>query len=176
MNGSAFELGSELNDRRVRYILSDKLWTKYDVTSFSLDFRSWPSIKYLNDTGSALNDEVKSIPRTEGGLYLFYVPCPILPGITEFPLYIGRAQKTSGQNLRKRVREYFQHYDREDERPKIYKMLRIWGKQLRVAYHVLEENTAIIDLEKKIINSTLLPMNDEIPDSEIKAAVKAFEL
>lgn len=176
MDNKAFDLGSELNNRKVRYILSDDLWSRYDLNTFNLDFTTWPSVKYLNNDGSELNTEVSNIPKGNGGLYLFYVPCPVLPGIMEFPLYIGRAQKTAGQNLRKRVKEYFQLYNSDDERPKIYKMLQLWGSQLRVAYHVLDENSDVIELEKRIINSTLLPMNDQIPDSDIKAAVKAFEL
>ncbi len=55
-------------------------------------------------------------------------------------------------------------------------MFKYWGKELHLAFLVLDDNMNIIDLEKKLINSLLLPMNDEIPDKEIKQATKAFSL
>lgn len=176
MDGNAFDIGADLNSKRIRYFLSNSLWLKFGSASKILDFPSWKSIKYLNENGTNLNSAISKIPDNQGGLYLFFVPCPVLPGLTEFPLYIGRAQLTENQNLRKRVKEYFQHYMRDDERPKIYRMLKLWGPELMVAYHEFEENSDTIDLEKRIINSTLFPMNDQIPDKELKAAIKAFEL
>lgn len=163
MNGNAFELAETLHLAKVEYILSKDLWAKYDLSELNLQFSEWNSAKYLNVKGDALNEEVNSIPNVFGGLYLFYVKCQVVPGMTEFPFYIGRAQKTASQNLRKRVREYFQHFQRDDERPKIYRMLKTWGEEIHVAYHVFETNPEIVDLEKKIINSMLLPMNDQIP-------------
>lgn len=174
MIDSAFDLGEEIKLRQVNYKLHDKLWDRYDLNAIDLSFKNWNSIKYLNDDASGFSSEIDKIPNDKGGLYLFYVKCPIITGITEFPFYIGRAQITAGQNLRKRCREYFTKFARENERPKITKMLRYWGKDLHVAFRVIEENNEIVDFEKKIINTLLLPMNDEIPDQEIKQAVKAF--
>ena len=131
-------------------------------------------IKYLDATGTALNAAVEAIPNNTGGLYLFYLKCPVITGITEFPFYIGRAQLTEHQNLRKRCKEYFQKFAREGERPKITKMIKYWGNELYLAYKTLEENDEIRDFEKRIINSLLLPMNEEIPDQEIRQAVQAF--
>jgi excinuclease UvrABC nuclease subunit len=90
-------------------------------------------------------------------------------------LYIGRAQLTDGQNLRKRVKEYFQKYSRSNERPKISKMFRYWAKELFLAYYPLPDNNTVVNVEKDIINSLILPMNDLIPDKQIKEAVKAFQ-
>jgi len=176
MDGNAFDLGVELHTRKVQYILSYDLWSRFGSVGLNLSFENWTSVKYLDATSSGLNAEVDTIPNDVGGLYLFYVPCRVVPGITEFPFYIGRAQKTDSQNIRKRVKEYFQHFARDNERPKIYRMLKVWGPQLRLAYYPLPTNQTIVNLEKDIINSLLLPMNDQIPDKEIKAAITAFEL
>lgn len=174
MLASAFDFGEELNNRQIRYYLHKTLWDRFDYHGVNLDFHNWNKLKYLNEAGTGLSTEIETIPSDRGGLYLFYVKCQIIPGITEYPMYIGRAQFTSSQNLKKRVKEYWQHYSRQGERPKITRMIRYWGSELYLAYLTLDENDAIIDLEKQIINSTLFEMNDQIPDTEVKQAISAF--
>jgi len=176
MKISAFQLAEEIKLRQVNYKLHSGLWSKYDLSHIDLTFSNWTSIKYLNDDGTDFSEEISLLPDNQGGIYLFYIKCPIISGITEFPFYIGRAQLTDGQNLRKRCREYFTKFAREDERPKITTMINYWGKELYLAFKPIDDNNDIIDYEKKLINSLLLPMNDEIPEKEIKQAVKAFQL
>jgi excinuclease UvrABC nuclease subunit len=174
MNSSAFDLGEKLNNQTVKYFLHKPLWDRFNFPSINLDFSLWQKVKYLNITGDDFNTAIETIPNTRGGLYLFYVKCDIVSGITEYPFYIGRAQYTDHQNLRKRVKEYFQHFSKNDERPKITRMFKYWANDLHLAYFPLDDNTDIIDLEKQLINFLLLPMNDQIPDKEIKQAIKAF--
>lgn len=174
MTSSAFELGEKLNNQTVKYILHKPLWDKFNFSAYNLQFHNWQKIKYLNDEGDDFDIAIDTVPNTHGGLYMFYVKCDILSGISEFPFYIGRAQYTDNQNLRKRVKEYFQHFYRNNERPKITRMFKYWAKELHLAYFVINDNTNIVDLEKQLINALLLPMNDEIPDQEIKQAIKAF--
>ena len=175
MKNSAFELAEHLKLREVTYKVSPILWEKWD-NLIDLKFSNWNVIKYLDNDGSGLNTAIEEVPNDKGGLYMFFANCQTISGITEFPFYIGRAQLTKGQNLRKRVREYFTKYAREGERPKITTMFKYWSNELFLAYIEIEENEVIIDLEKKLINSLLLPMNDEIPDLETKQAKKAFEI
>ena len=156
------------------YYLHKPLWDRYNFPNLNLQFTNWQKIKYLNANADDFNLAINTVPNNSGGLYLFYVKCEIISGITEYPFYIGRAQLTEHQNLRKRVKEYFLHYSRNDERPKITKMFKYWANDLHLAYFVLNNNRDIIDLEKQLINYLLLPMNDEIPDQEIKQAIKAF--
>ncbi len=176
MLNSAFELAEHRKLREVTYSVSNKLWEKFALANTKLDisFKNWTSIKYLNDEANDFNQDVASIPNDKGGLYLFYAKCPIIPGITEFPFYIGRAQLTPNQNLRKRIKEYFLQYKREEDRPKVTRMLRYWGEDLFVAYLIVDSNQDIITSESLLINSLLLPMNDQIPDKEIRDGVKAF--
>lgn len=174
MLNSAFELGERLKLRKLSFNLSNELWQKWDVNEFDLNFENWEKTKYLNDSNDDLHNNLNNIPNNKGGLYMFYINCKTIVGITEMPLYIGRAQFTDNQNLRKRVKEYFQKYNRTDERPKITKMFNYWADDLYLAYYILDENEDVINIEKKLINSLLLPMNDEIPDQEIRQAVKAF--
>lgn len=174
MISSAFDLGEEIKLRRLDYVVHSKLWTNFTSLHLDISFSKWNTIKYLNDIGDDYNDAISSIPNDKGGLYLFFAKCPIISGITEYPFYIGRAQLTKGQNLQKRVKEYYSHYAKENERPKITRMFKYWGQQLHLAYLILEENEEVRDLEKQLINSLLLPMNDQIPEKEIREAVKAF--
>lgn len=176
MLSSAFDLGEEMSNRVIRYILYKPVWDKFTYPALDLSFSKWTSVKYLNENGTALSEKISLVPNDKGGLYLFYVKCSLISGLTEYPLYIGRAQLTAGQNLRKRIKEYFQHYANDSERPKITKMLRYWGKELFVAFYPLDENENIINVEKDIINSTIFEMNDRIPDIEISQATKAFNL
>lgn len=174
MDASAFDLGEKLNNRSIRFLLYKPLWDVFKYPQLDLKFSNWKTIKYLNDDGTAFSNEINMVPNKKGGLYLFYIKCQILEGITEYPLYIGRAQLTTGQNLRKRVKEYFQIFARNDERPKITRMFNYWASELHLAYYTLNENDDIIDLERDIINSTLFQMNDRIPDKKISEAIKAF--
>lgn len=175
MIASAFDLGEEIKLRTLEYRVSNSLWGKYALPPLDISFKNWITIKYLNDAGDGFNPDIKTIPNDKGGLYLFYAKCPIITGITNYPFYVGRAQLTEGQNLRKRVKEYFSKFSKEDERPKITRMFKYWSADLHLAYFVLDENDDVIDFEKKLINSLLLPMNDQIPDQEIRQAIKAFQ-
>ncbi len=174
MIASAFDLGEDIKLKTVEYKLHQDLWGRYDLAAVDLSFDTWTKVKYLNAAGTGLHDDIETIPNNSGGLYLFYLKCPIIIGITEYPFYVGRAQFTEHQNLRKRCKEYFQKYARDGERPKITRMLKYWGNDLYLAYKLLDENEGIRDFEKKIINTLLLPMNDEIPDQEVRQAVQAF--
>lgn len=173
MDQAAFELGEHIKLRELPYKLSPMLWNKWDL-DLDLSFDKWTSIKFLNVNATGFHKSISKVPNDKGGLYLFYVKCKTITGITEYPFYIGRAQLTKGQNLRKRVREYYTKFYRQDERPKITKMFNYWSKELYLAFIEIEENDEIIDLEKKIINSLLLPLNDKIPDKKLSDGVAAF--
>ena len=174
MNNAAFDLAEEFNKKKVEYKLHQPLWDKYDLSAIDLDFNNWNTIKYLNDDATDFGDQIDTIPNDTGGLYIFFIRCKVINGITDFPVYVGKAKLTANQNLRKRCREYFTKYAREDERPLITKMIRYWGKELYLSFMHLGNNDDIVDYEKKLINSLLLPFNTEIPETDIRQAVNAF--
>lgn len=175
MTGNAFSLSEALELRKVEYKLHEDLWSKFNLPDFDLKFDNWTKNKYLNDKADDFDDGINNIPNDKGGLYMFYVKCKIISGITEYPLYVGRAQITQHQNLRKRIKEYFNKYRNNNERPKLTRMFSYWKNDLYLAYFPLEDNEDVINIEKQFINSLLLPMNTEIPDIEIKQAIKAFQ-
>jgi hypothetical protein len=171
---SAFELGEHLKLRELTFNASPLLWEKWDIKNFDLNFDNWTKIKYLNQTSDDFHIDINKVPNDKGGLYLFFINCKTISGITELPLYIGRAQLTKGQNLRKRVKEYYSKYVKNDERSRITKMFNYWSNEIHLAFFELDSNIEVVDLEKKLINSLLLPMNDQVPDIEIRQAKKAF--
>lgn len=174
MTTSAFDLGEELKKKTLEFKLHQDLWNKYDFGVLDIEFSNWKTIKYLNDDGSGFHDDIAELPNDKGGLYLFTIKCEVINGVTTYPVYVGRAQYTDNQNLRKRCREYFTKFKRDNERPRITKMFKYWSNELYLSFLELDDNVEIIDLEKKIINSLLLPFNTEIPDTEIREAVAAF--
>lgn len=174
MKQSAFDLGEELSLRKLVFRPHLGLWNKFSYTGkIDLSAKNWKNIKYLNASNS-LSTSISLIPNNSGGLYLFTIRCNIIPGLTEFPVYIGRAQYSGSQNLRKRCREYFNKYAATGERPKITRMFKYWKENLYLYFIPLPNNHDIINYEKDLINSLLLPFNDEIPEQEIRQAVKAF--
>ena len=175
MIGAAFDLAEPLKLKTVDYRLHQPMWAFFTDRKMDISFVKWKVVKYLNGKGSGLHKDVESLPANSGGLYLFFIKCPVIGGLTEFPFYIGRAQFTTTQNLKKRCKEYFQKYAKTSERPKITRMIKYWGKDLFLAYYPIKSNKTIQSLEKQLINSLLLPMNDEIPEKIIRQAKKAFQ-
>lgn len=173
---SAFHHGEKLKLRDITYYLYNKHWDRYDLKEVNLNFANWTTIKYLNSNGSSLNNDTSKLPNDSGGLYMFSINCPIISGMTQYPVYIGRALLSEGENLRARCRSYFTKYARSDERPMITTMFKYWKKELMLSFLPLADNSDIIDYEKRLINALILPFNDFIPDIEIRQAKKAFRL
>ncbi|MEX1029107.1 MAG: hypothetical protein WDZ91_03560 [Paenibacillaceae bacterium] len=167
------DLGEKINNTTVSFSLSPELWGAFDTNQFDLSAITFNEIKFLNDSNDDLHPDMGNIPNDKGGIYFFYIRSIIVPN-TYFLVYIGRAWYTEYQNLRKRVRSYFQKYP--NERPKINRMIRYWGPYLYIRYIEMTDNDIINDLEERLINSNIPPFNDKIPDKRIKDAVSAFNL
>lgn len=176
MDPSAFALGEKLKLRDLKYHLCSEHWLRYDLEGLDLSFTNWRTIKYLNDAGDDFGNDIGVLPNDEGGLYLFSVRCPVITGMTDYPVYIGRALRTKHQSLRARCRSYFTTYARNDERPLIHRMFKYWGQDLYLSFLPIADNAVTIDFEKKLINALLLPCNEQIPDIEVRQAVNAFNL
>ncbi|WP_405143256.1 hypothetical protein MHI48_05205 [Paenibacillus sp. FSL H7-0942] len=162
------DLIQKIRNTEVRFKLCPDLWNLQDFDWANVTFHE---TKFLDSNGKEMHAEMDDLPNNTGGIYFFYIRPGILPN-TEYLVYIGRAQSTTAQNLKKRCRSYFQKYPQE--RPKINSMIREWGPYLYIKYIELKDNNTINDLEKKLINSFLPPFNDEIPNKIIKRAVNAF--
>ena len=99
----------------------------------------WAEFKYFSGESGEINPAISDVPNDCGGIYVFLIKPNIVPNAHLYLAYIGRAHKTTHQNLRKRVREYAS----ETERLKIAKLKQFWSPYLYVRYLPLptENNT-----------------------------------
>lgn len=174
MQTTAFELGEKMQLHKVDFILLPDLWDNFNFPHFKLTPQIWKEAKFLHDKNGELSEEVKSLPTDKGGIYMFYIKSPVLGPFSEYLVYIGRARYTDGHNLKIRCRKYFYNYNNHKERPKVYRMMKYWGKHLYLKYIELSDNSIIEELEEELINALLPPFNDKIPEKNIRPAKKAF--
>ncbi len=158
-------------ESKLHFMLSVVLWESFDSNILQMVSppNMWNEVKLLDSNGN-INSQMKTIPNNTGGIYLFLAKTQILPESYMYLMYVGRAHFTAKQNLRKRCCQY----PNENKRPRIKRMVQQWGKYLYVKYLPLTDNHVINTIEAELINKILPPFNDEIPDQNIKAAVKAF--
>lgn len=129
----------------------------------------WQEIKFMDDTGTAINQMIETVPADMGGIYIFFLKPDIVPTIHKYILYVGRVQLTQYQNLRKRLREYV-----TDTRGDIEVMRETWGKELYIRYLPLTDNNLIKSLEKELIRVIVPPCNTDYPGVLNKATSSAF--
>jgi len=175
---NAFDLGQNIHNHKLPFRLYPALWDEFNSANFNFLDNEIIQIKYLNNDGSNFNVDVDNIPNDKGGIYFFYIKFDKISEIANYLVYIGRAQSTIHQNLNKRCKEYFNGYKNDPAlkkmRPKIYRMLHTWGKNLYLKFIIINNNDKIKELEEDLINTILPPFNDQIPKKEISDAIKAF--
>jgi hypothetical protein len=165
------DLVGNISESKLHFMLNTFLWDSFDsdILRVVSSPDGWNEIKLLNSDGSK-NPQLSSIPNNSGGIYLFLAKSHILPESHLYLMYIGRAQYTETENLRKRCSQY----PTEKKRPKVARMIEQWGQYLYIRYLPLENNSTIDAVEAELINKILPPFNDEIPNKTIRDAVKAF--
>jgi hypothetical protein len=164
-------VGPKILEYKLSFILNIDFWAGYNRDLIKLEDQEWNEVRFLNETGTEMSQEMDTLPSDKGGIYFFYITSNIIPG-NAYLVYIGRAFYTDSQNLKKRCRSYFQKYI--NERPKIRRMIRKWGVHLHLKYICLTDNELIEKLEEELINAIIPPLNDKIPNKIIRDAVKAF--
>lgn len=167
-------IGNSIAESKIHFVLNTALWESFDASIKSTlhSISAWSEVKFLDENGN-LNNSIMSLPNNAGGIYLFVAKPNLIPDSHYYLLYVGRAHSTATQNLRKRCREYIKELN-ENKRPKIHRMLSGWGEYLYIRYLPLNDNNEIDRIEAELINKILPPFNDQIPDKEIRDAVKAF--
>lgn len=164
---------SNFAESKLHFMLNVVLWDSFDsdILKMVSPPNTWNEVKLLDSNGHK-NSQMNTIPNNTGGIYLFLAKTHILPESHMYLMYVGRAHCTATQNLRKRCCRY----PTEEKRPKIQRMVQQWGQYLYVKYLPLRDNRKIDTIEAELINKILPPFNDEIPDQNISAAVKAFSV
>ncbi|MCD4663839.1 MAG: hypothetical protein K8R68_01135 [Bacteroidales bacterium] len=174
MQSDAFILGEQIKLHTFEFKLYPKLWDEFEFNEFSIEELNWQEVKFLNDDASDFSDQVKALPSDQGGIYLFIIKNPVLPSVSEFLAYIGRAKHTATHNLRVRCKRYHTTYLNEKERPKITTLMNYFKDKLYLRYATIDDNNHIDILEAELINSILPPFNDVIPKKITRQAIDAF--
>lgn len=174
MKFDAFVLSDFIKIHEVQFYLYPKPWSEFNYNKVDLKNAGWQEVKFLDPTGTELSDEMKSLPENCGGIYLFIIKSDVLPTISEYLVYIGRAKHTATHNLKIRTNKYYYEFYGPNGRPKITRMVGKWGPCLYVKYLTLTDNNVIEELEAELINSLLPPFNDEIPEKKFRDAINAF--
>ncbi len=127
-------------------------------------------IKFFNSDKTDVSDDIKRLPNTTGGIYIFELKGITIPFMENYILYIGRCQYTNNQNIRKRAREYL-HPDRD----LIEQMFRRWADYIYYRYCPDTDNERIKETEQILISSILPQYNSDIPQRVIiENPVSAF--
>ena len=173
MTHEAFIVDCDDSNYRVSYYLTPKRWNDnlIDRSNPIVDENNWcEEIKYLDTDNQDISNEIKNIPNTTGGVYMFFIKGLNLPFIEKHIVYIGRCKYTETQNIRKRAIEYF-----KDTRPFIRFMFRKWKDYLYYRYYPDTDNDRIDRNEAMLIRAILPPFNETIPKKiEIRTTVSAF--
>lgn len=156
------------------FLLSPELWERFNISDLHINYDEWQCAKMINEDGN-LNEETSLIPTEYGGIYVYVIRPPVIPNCGEYIMYIGRAQKTDGYNLRTRVRSYKKEFNDDFEREKLHRLFDQWGQYVYVRYlPVKSTNEEIKILEERLISSFAPQCNAQIPIKTVKQAVNAF--
>ena len=148
----------EVKSHAVEFVLMPRMWKAYvNPRSGSI---KWSTVPF--SAGAAAR-----IP-TAKGIYGFVIHSGVAPGIANYLIYIGKAEK----GLRKRFREYLSEVASPTGRPSIIYHLTKWSDHIRFWYSVLPP-AEIADAEEELIKALTPPVNKSLP-AEIRRAHAAF--
>ena len=157
------------------YVMGPELWEKFNIDDLEISIANWGCVKMMDDQGVGLNEQTATIPNASGGIYVYIIRPPVIPGCGEYIMYIGKATKTPNENLRRRVRAYKEQFDDDYTRDKVHRLFFKWGKYVYVRYLPVESTPERIGiLEDRLIAALTPPCNPDIRIKSVKRAVKAF--
>lgn len=166
------DLVQQFDSKKLNIELASHLWAKIDAKVLNIvQNSSWTTFKYFNDDKS-INAEIENVSNTRGGIYLFYVSPEVIKEKQRFLMYVGKAQITEYQNLRKRIREYKGYMPPDCSRPKVNKLFREWWEYIYCSYIEFDDNQLIDYIEEELINTLIPPINDKYARTEISVALK----
>jgi len=176
MDISAFvERNDETKKFDCCYYLHPELWSNYlQVTSKLHSQENWSEyIKYLNDKNE-VSEEIKSIPKNYGGIYIFFIQGISLPFCERYLAYVGRAQCTKTESLQSRLKSYLPESKTANGRTRIVRMFKYWKEHLYIRYYKSKDNEFIKQCESALIQAILPPFNSDLTEYKVKSPKKAF--
>jgi hypothetical protein len=164
----------DLENFQNEFLMSSELWDKFNLEGLDVDFSKWKRVKFMSDSGDLHND-ISKIPNQYGGIYVYVIVPPIIPECGAYIMYVGKATKTSTENLRARVRSYKSTFSEETKRKKLHRLFKKWGKYVYVYYLPVDISAGDINtLEERLISAFVPPCNSMIPIKTVRDAVSAF--
>lgn len=137
-----------------------------------LDINNWtPEYKFYDEDGEK-STLINQLPNDKGGIYVFYLKGICLPFFENYILYIGKASITDNENIRSRVKTY---YNVSKERYLIIEMFSKW-KDYIYCRCFPETNNEKIEIDESLLIKAILPYyNEDIPDKiHVQPKIKAF--
>lgn len=145
---------------KLEFELDIEKWATINDEIKSFVSSGWSCIKYLNNEGTAINNDIRNLPNDCGGIYMFLLKPDKIPNMHRYIMYIGRAHRATNFSLRKRCVEYI-----SDTRPKVARMMHRWGKELYLFYLPIDKTDDFIDkVERELLRVIIPPCNTQIPD------------
>lgn len=177
MSGSAFKRKrrERIKNHTFEFRMVPDLWKELNDPDRVLERLSWVEVPYLEPGEAEHSKGVKNLPDDCGGIYVFVIKSPILPGVSEYLAYIGRARKTASHNLRVRCHKYLYDYvNGKNERAKVSDMMHYYQNFLHLRYAKVTNNEVIDFIEAELINAIRPPFNDTVPKKKTLPPKPAF--
>lgn len=175
MHYRAFITTDENSSYGLQYYHNPLRWKKslkYLTGNPILDINNWtPEYKFYDEDGEK-STLINQLPNDKGGIYVFYLKGICLPFFENYILYIGKASITDNENIRSRVKTY---YNVSKERYLIIEMFSKW-KDYIYCRCFPETNNEKIEIDESLLIKAILPYyNEDIPDKiHVQPKIKAF--
>lgn len=165
-----------LGDMIWSFCLSTELWEIYSGESHDIDFSKMKKIQYFDGGALKLSDNIKKIPNKTGGIYIYTLENPLVPGNGRYIMYVGRALYTKYENLRIRARSHFNQYKRGDENERLTRLYDDWANYVYLLYIPIDGgNDVIKHVEEELIVALTPPCNKDYPSVKIRKKLSAFQ-
>ena len=159
-----------------RFTMSPALWSKFSISDLPhVDFLNWKREKLIQN--GCFSSSLSSIPTQYGGIYIYCIEPGIVPNLGGYVMYIGKATKTTDENLRARVKSYAKYISDSETRPRLYRLFHKWGEYVYVHFLPVDStDEEITALEDRLIAAYgKPPCNSDVRIKSVKIAVRAFE-
>lgn len=155
--------------------LDPELWGKFNIDDLSnVDFSKWNCAKLMSE--GVFSDELSIIPNDTGGIYVYCIEPSIIPNAGSYIMYIGKATKTRSESLYKRVQAYKADLTDSSTRPKIHRLLNLWGNYIYVHFlPIAGDEDEITALEDRLIAAYgRPPCNAELRIKSVREKIDAY--
>lgn len=157
------------------YTMVPELWQKFSIEGLDgVDFSKWKSLKLME--GESFSSKISTVPNHFGGIYVYCIEPQIIPFTGCYVMYIGKATKTSSENLRARIKSYNSEVGVDFKRERLHRLFSKWGEYVYVHYLAIDSTPEVITAteDRLIAAFGRPPCNSDVRIKSVKQAVRAF--